>query len=65
MFDSRDAADGGHEVFPALLLGAKRLASLRGQAVIAAAALVRLFRPLALDPALLFESMEQRVQRCT
>jgi hypothetical protein len=63
MFDSRNAADGGHEVFPALLLRMEYLAPLGGQAVIPAAPLVGFFHPLSLDPTLGFEAMEQRIER--
>src|ERR1700735_1086182 len=63
MFDSCDAADGGYEIFPALLLRTEYLAPLGGKAVIAGAGLFRFFHPLPLDPTLGFEAMEQRIER--
>jgi hypothetical protein len=62
MFYSRDAADSGHEVFPTLLFRAEHPAPFRSEAVIPAAALLRLLDPLALDPALSFEAVEQGIQ---
>src|SRR4051794_33521088 len=63
MFDSRNAADGGHEFFPALLLRVEHLATLGRQAVVATAALFGFLDPFALDPALGFEAVQQRVER--
>src|ERR1019366_1083905 len=63
IFHSSDAADGLDERLPALPLGSQDLAPLRGQPVIAPAALAALLHPSALDPAALFQAIQQRVQR--
>src|ERR1019366_2098721 len=63
IFDSGDAADGLDERLPALPLGSQDLAPLRGQPVIAPAALAALLDPSALDPTALFEAIQQRVKR--
>lgn len=63
MFDSCNSADGGDEILPALALGTKHLAALRGQGVTAAAALFGLLHPAAIDQALLLQPVKQRVKR--
>src|SRR3954468_570914 len=63
MLDSGDAADQGDKVLPTLLLRTQGISPSRGQAVVAASALLCLPHPPANDPAVLFETVEQRIQR--
>ena len=61
IFDSRDAVDGLDKYLPALTLGSQHLASLRGEPVIAPPPLAALLHPAALDPAALFQTVQQRI----
>src|ERR1019366_1041850 len=61
ILDSSDASDGLDEGLPALPLGSQDFAPLGGQPVITAAALDAFLDPPALDPAALFEAIQQRV----
>ena len=62
MFNSCDAADEGHKVLPALLLGGQFLAAVASEGVVAAAALLRFFDPFALDPTVFFQTVEEGVE---
>src|SRR5947209_4820379 len=59
MFNPRNSADGGNKILPALLLGAQHGAAFGSQRVISPPALLRLFDPAALDPFVLFQTVEQ------
>ena len=59
----RDALDGVDEGAPAGALFAQHPTALRGQLVIAAAALPGFLHPAPVDPALAFEPVEKRVER--
>jgi hypothetical protein len=63
MLDSCDTGNDGDEIPPAFLFGAEGFAAPRGEAVIAAAALLGLFDPASGDPTFGFETVEERVER--
>src|SRR5579871_1563359 len=62
ILNSCDAAYGGYKLLPALPLFGEHLGSLGRQAIIAAAALAGLFHPAALNPAILFKAVQQRIK---
>src|SRR6267378_5580421 len=63
MFYSCYLADDGDEILPALLLRTKLLLAFRRQLVISPSALLRLFHPSSVDPALLLQAMQQWIER--
>src|SRR5438552_6703583 len=63
MLNSCYPADDGDEILPALLLRPKHLPALRRQTVISPPALLGLFHPAPLDGSLLFQPMEQGIER--
>jgi len=62
MFVSRHPPNGLHEGSPCLLLLRKHASPFSRNFVQAAAPLVRLFDPRALDPSALLESIEQGIE---
>ena len=63
MFASRDQPDGLDELVPGLALSRQHTLTCRRQPIEAAPALARLLDPRPLDPAALFEAIEQRIER--
>src|SRR5690349_18132255 len=63
MIEARDPIDRSHELLPSRALLGEHLCAHRRQAVVASSPLPCLFDPAALDPAALFESIQQWIQR--
>src|SRR5262245_3548029 len=63
MVNSGDEAHRGHERLPGVPLTGEDTASLRREPIESAAALAGFFHPAPLQPAALFEAIQQRIQR--
>src|SRR3982074_553633 len=63
MFHSRNAANRSDERFPLLALLRQNPIPLSGETVVAPAPLIGFFNPPPLNPASLFEPVQQRVER--
>jgi len=63
VLDLRDALDGLDKHLPAVPLGSENLSPLACQAVIPSSPLPALLHPSALQPAPLFQAIEQRIER--
>src|SRR5579872_3077006 len=63
IFHPGDAMDGLDERLPAFALPGQDLTALGGQTVVAAAALALFFHPASLNPAALFQAVEQGIER--
>src|SRR4030081_3819413 len=63
MFHSRNATNRSNKRFPFLALLRQNPTPLSGEAVIAPAPLIGFFYPPPLNPASLFEPVQQRVKR--
>ncbi len=64
MLDSRDPIDGQDKGLPVAALRRQNFLALRSQSVIAPPSLAGLFDPAPLNPAALFQPVQQRIKGC-